>query len=347
MILKATKKECHLLNLIMTHLVRQHNFHTFCRPYMPRFLWSASWIDCQRTLCMYAYFPFDKEAWHIHLSKYLIQISICLVTLNLSNRTNSIKGGEDFDRRDGHGMVSLSPLRVEGPRFDQLLVLPECCCCCFLVDNRCADVRGFRGCQAHSQWPNFDDVDIVEINMVDCGNARCAQDRRVLKKELLTWTKKVPILVGKYFPMFWSVRVYFFLVCSLLFSPFLPFDIVVKFCVPISPLYKAFILPGFCVCIRCIHCVTLLFPILWKHMSQNEECPYLVWTGKRTTKDGIQNINFHNYWILIVWQLGLSVLMCCAVSRAGSNLYCQNQSPAIKVWRFRALIIAMLLYSIR
>jgi len=31
---------------------------------------------------------------------------------------------------------------------------------------------------------------------VDCGSARCIQDRRVFKKELLTWSKKVPLLVG-------------------------------------------------------------------------------------------------------------------------------------------------------
>ncbi|KAK3595871.1 hypothetical protein CHS0354_014694 [Potamilus streckersoni] len=32
--------------------------------------------------------------------------------------------------------------------------------------------------------------------MVDCGSARCYQERRIFRKELLSWSKKIPILVG-------------------------------------------------------------------------------------------------------------------------------------------------------
>ncbi|XP_064600310.1 mushroom body large-type Kenyon cell-specific protein 1-like [Liolophura sinensis] len=32
--------------------------------------------------------------------------------------------------------------------------------------------------------------------MVDCGNARCAQERRLFRKELMTWSKKLPLVVG-------------------------------------------------------------------------------------------------------------------------------------------------------
>ncbi|XP_013412727.1 ligand-dependent nuclear receptor corepressor-like protein isoform X2 [Lingula anatina] len=32
--------------------------------------------------------------------------------------------------------------------------------------------------------------------MVDCGNIRCAQERRAFKKDLLSWTKKIPLAVG-------------------------------------------------------------------------------------------------------------------------------------------------------
>ncbi|CAH1783706.1 unnamed protein product [Owenia fusiformis] len=32
--------------------------------------------------------------------------------------------------------------------------------------------------------------------MVDCGNSRCAQERRLFKKELLSWSKKVPLMCG-------------------------------------------------------------------------------------------------------------------------------------------------------
>ncbi|XP_061194203.1 mushroom body large-type Kenyon cell-specific protein 1-like [Saccostrea echinata] len=32
--------------------------------------------------------------------------------------------------------------------------------------------------------------------MVDCGNSRCSQERRAFRKELLSWSKKVPIAVG-------------------------------------------------------------------------------------------------------------------------------------------------------
>ena len=36
------------------------------------------------------------------------------------------------------------------------------------------------------------------VNMVDCSNTRCIQERRLFKKELLTWSKKVPLIVGEY-----------------------------------------------------------------------------------------------------------------------------------------------------
>lgn len=32
--------------------------------------------------------------------------------------------------------------------------------------------------------------------MVDCGNSRCSQERRAFRKELLSWSKKIPIAVG-------------------------------------------------------------------------------------------------------------------------------------------------------
>ncbi|KAK3096026.1 hypothetical protein FSP39_022113 [Pinctada imbricata] len=32
--------------------------------------------------------------------------------------------------------------------------------------------------------------------MVDCGNSRCSQERRSFRKELLTWSKKIPIALG-------------------------------------------------------------------------------------------------------------------------------------------------------
>ncbi|KAL5016778.1 hypothetical protein ScPMuIL_006367 [Solemya velum] len=34
------------------------------------------------------------------------------------------------------------------------------------------------------------------VNMVDCGSSRCVQERRSFKKELQTWSKKVPLVVG-------------------------------------------------------------------------------------------------------------------------------------------------------
>uniref|UniRef100_A0A0L8HZ04 Uncharacterized protein n=1 Tax=Octopus bimaculoides TaxID=37653 RepID=A0A0L8HZ04_OCTBM len=33
--------------------------------------------------------------------------------------------------------------------------------------------------------------------MVDCGGLRCAQERRSFKKELLSWGKKIPVLIDK------------------------------------------------------------------------------------------------------------------------------------------------------
>lgn len=35
------------------------------------------------------------------------------------------------------------------------------------------------------------------VNMVDCSNTRCSQERRLFKKELLTWSKKIPLIVGE------------------------------------------------------------------------------------------------------------------------------------------------------
>ncbi|XP_053407295.1 mushroom body large-type Kenyon cell-specific protein 1-like [Mercenaria mercenaria] len=32
--------------------------------------------------------------------------------------------------------------------------------------------------------------------MVDCGNLRCFQERRLIKKDLMTWSKKIPLVVG-------------------------------------------------------------------------------------------------------------------------------------------------------
>lgn len=40
------------------------------------------------------------------------------------------------------------------------------------------------------------------VNMVDCGNLRCFQERRLIKKELMTWSKKIPIAVGMYYVLF-------------------------------------------------------------------------------------------------------------------------------------------------
>lgn len=34
------------------------------------------------------------------------------------------------------------------------------------------------------------------VNMVDCGNLRCFQERRLIKKELMSWSKKIPLAVG-------------------------------------------------------------------------------------------------------------------------------------------------------
>ncbi|XP_052771254.1 mushroom body large-type Kenyon cell-specific protein 1-like [Mya arenaria] len=34
------------------------------------------------------------------------------------------------------------------------------------------------------------------VNMVDCGNVRCYQERRLIKKELMSWSKKIPLVVG-------------------------------------------------------------------------------------------------------------------------------------------------------
>lgn len=36
------------------------------------------------------------------------------------------------------------------------------------------------------------------VNMVDCGNLRCYQERRLIKKDLMSWSKKIPLIVGKY-----------------------------------------------------------------------------------------------------------------------------------------------------
>lgn len=49
------------------------------------------------------------------------------------------------------------------------------------------------------------------INMVDCGNLRCFQERRLIKKDLMSWSKKIPILVGKYsFSTFQTISIFFF-----------------------------------------------------------------------------------------------------------------------------------------
>ncbi|XP_052253685.1 mushroom body large-type Kenyon cell-specific protein 1-like [Dreissena polymorpha] len=34
------------------------------------------------------------------------------------------------------------------------------------------------------------------VNMVDCGNLRCFQERRLIKKDLMSWSKKIPLVVG-------------------------------------------------------------------------------------------------------------------------------------------------------
>jgi hypothetical protein len=39
----------------------------------------------------------------------------------------------------------------------------------------------------------------IQWNMVDCGNSRCSQERRAFRKELLSWSKKIPLAVGKFF----------------------------------------------------------------------------------------------------------------------------------------------------
>lgn len=39
----------------------------------------------------------------------------------------------------------------------------------------------------------------IQWNMVDCGNSRCSQERRAFRKELLSWSKKIPLAVGEFF----------------------------------------------------------------------------------------------------------------------------------------------------
>ncbi|KAJ8317573.1 hypothetical protein KUTeg_005477 [Tegillarca granosa] len=31
--------------------------------------------------------------------------------------------------------------------------------------------------------------------MVDCGNTRCSQEKKSFKKELMSWSKKIPLIV--------------------------------------------------------------------------------------------------------------------------------------------------------
>ena len=47
-------------------------------------------------------------------------------------------------------------------------------------------------------WAAENDDVSARVNMVDCGGLRCAQERRSFKKELLSWGKKIPVLIGKW-----------------------------------------------------------------------------------------------------------------------------------------------------
>lgn len=63
-----------------------------------------------------------------------------------------------------------------------------------LPNNRCARRHRNLGESVTSEWWRSAPENNI---MVDCGNSTCVQERRLLKKELLTWTKKVPLLIGK------------------------------------------------------------------------------------------------------------------------------------------------------
>lgn len=47
-------------------------------------------------------------------------------------------------------------------------------------------------------WAAENDDVSARVNMVDCGGLRCAQERRSFKKDLLSWGKKIPVLIGKW-----------------------------------------------------------------------------------------------------------------------------------------------------
>lgn len=54
-------------------------------------------------------------------------------------------------------------------------------------------------CKRHTQGPHKTmTYRSSTVNMVDCGNLRCFQERRLIKKELMTWSKKIPLVVGMY-----------------------------------------------------------------------------------------------------------------------------------------------------
>lgn len=58
-----------------------------------------------------------------------------------------------------------------------------------------------------------------KCNMVDCGNSRCLQEKRSFKKELLSWSKKIPIAIGKYYCTYFHFIPFFIALLRLNFNP--------------------------------------------------------------------------------------------------------------------------------
>lgn len=93
-------------------------------------------------------------------------------------------------------------------------------------------------------WAAENDDVSARVNMVDCGGLRCAQERRSFKKDLLSWGKKIPVLIGKWkktkqylFALFNSLRFtdgsIFVLLCLIvvcLLVSFVPVCCILLFC---------------------------------------------------------------------------------------------------------------------
>ena len=127
--------------------------------------------------------------------------------------------------------------------------------------------------------------------MVDCGATKCLQERKNIKKELLSWTKKIPLLIGKYLLfiniIFWLSFRSGFLSNLVKFGSGVPAKFTVKMAVPMCDKLSL------CVIMSCVRNILLLEDVMYFSYLNYKVYATVVFICKCPNKDNFNYIIFY------------------------------------------------------